>query len=319
MAVAKILLYYAFTPLADPDAIRLWQHILCQSLGLRGRIIVSPHGLNGTLGGELDACKAYVKATRQYPAFKDIDFKWSGGSGLDPDGASVDFPKLVVRAREELVSFGVPKEVRVDTGGVVGGGVHLSPQEVDQLVSSRDDVVFLDGRNRIEAELGRFEGAIVPGVDNTHDFIGELDSGAWDHLKDKPVITYCTGGIRCEKLSGFLRREGFDEVYQLDGGIVTYGKDPEVRGRDFEGLCYVFDERIGVEVNHTETRRIITRCRVCGTEEARYGNCRWPDCNEQIFVCPSCRESHGLFCGEICREAARAEGIPAAVPSADPA
>ena len=97
--------------------------------------------------------------------------------------------------------------------------------------------------------------------------------------------------------------EGFDQVYQLDGGIVKYGKDPEVRGRDFEGLCYVFDERVGVEVNHTETRRVISHCRYCATEEPRYGNCGLARCNEQIFVCPACREIHGLYCGESCRAA----------------
>lgn len=292
MAVAKILLYYVFTPLADPDAIRLWQHTLCKSLGLRGRIIVSPHGLNGTLGGELDACKAYVKATRQYPAFREIDFKWSQGSGLDDDGASLDFPKLVVRAREEIVSFGTPDEVRVEATGVVGGGVRLSPREVDALVAGRDDVVFFDGRNRIEAEVGRFEGAVVPDVDNTHDFIGELESGAWDHLKDKPVVTYCTGGIRCEVLSSLMVNRGFNEVYQIDGGIVRYAEEFGTSSH-WKGALTVFDGREVVTFSDDEP---ISRCHRCGTGAARLQNCSDPACRVRLVTCPGCGERERIAC-----------------------
>ncbi len=292
MAVAKILLYYVFTPLADPDAIRLWQHTLCQSLGLRGRIVVSPHGLNGTLGGELDACKAYVKATKQYPAFRDIDFKWSGGTGLDAAGASLDFPKLVVRARDEIVSFGTPEEVRVDAAGVVGGGVHLSPHEVDELVASRDDVVFLDGRNRVEAELGRFEGAVVPDVDNTHDFIRELDSGAWDHLKDKPVVTYCTGGIRCEVLSSLMVGRGFNEVYQIDGGVVRYA---EVNGTSshWKGALAVFDGREVITFSDDDP---ISSCHRCGTKVARLQNCSDLACRVRLVTCGECGARERIAC-----------------------
>ena len=172
MPVAKILLYYAFTPLADPDAIRLWQRDLAESLGLRGRLLISEHGLNGTLGGELGALKRYVRKTRDYPAFKHVDFKWSDGSGLDASGASLDLPKLSVKVRDEIVSFGAPGELRVDERGVVGGGTRLSPDELHELVATRgDEVVFLDGRNALEAQIGRFRDAIVPPVETTRDFV----------------------------------------------------------------------------------------------------------------------------------------------------
>ena len=122
MATAKILLYYAFTPLADPEAVRLWQRDLAESLGLRGRILLSEHGINGTLGGELKAMKRYVRKTKDYAPFKDIDFKWSEGTGLDETGDSLDFPRLSVKVRDEIVSFGAPGELAVDGDGVVGGG-----------------------------------------------------------------------------------------------------------------------------------------------------------------------------------------------------
>lgn len=292
MAVAKILLYYVFTPLADPEAIRLWQHALCWSLGLRGRIIVAPHGLNGTVGGELDACKAYVKATKQYPAFKNIDFKWSQGTGLAEDGSSLDFPKLTVRARDEIVSFGTPQELRVDEHGVVGGGEHLTPEQVDALVAQRDDVVFLDGRNRIEAELGRFEGAVVPDVDNTHDFIRELDAGSWDHLKDKPIISYCTGGVRCEVLSSLMKDRGFNEVYQIDGGIMRYAEEYGTSSH-WKGALTVFDGREVVTYSDDEP---ISRCHRCQTPVARLQNCSDPACRVRLVTCQDCGTSQRIAC-----------------------
>ena len=103
MSVGKILLYYCFTPLSDPTAIKLWQRDLCESLGLTGRILVSKHGINGTVGGDIDACKRYVKKTREYPAFKKMEFKWS-------EGSADDFPRLSVKDREEIVAFGAPDE-----------------------------------------------------------------------------------------------------------------------------------------------------------------------------------------------------------------
>ena len=170
--------------------------------------------------------------------------------------------------------------------------MHLSPQEVDQLVSSRDDVVFLDGRNRIEAELGRFEGAIVPGVDNTHDFIGELDSGAWDHLKDKPVITYCTGGIRCEVLSSLMVDRGFNEVYQVDGGIVRYA---EAFGTSslWKGALTVFDGREVITFSDDEP---ISTCHRCGTGVARLQNCSDPACRVRLVTCEGCGEREWIAC-----------------------
>ncbi len=145
MAIPKVVLFYAFRPLADPEALRLWQRDLCEGLGLRGRILLSPHGINATVGGDVTVLKTYVRKTREYAPFHDIDVKWSDGTRLDDGGRSLDFPRLVVKVREELVSFGVPDEVVVDAHGVVGGGARLRPEELDALVAERgDDVVLFD-------------------------------------------------------------------------------------------------------------------------------------------------------------------------------
>lgn len=300
MPVAKILLYYAFTPLADPDAVRLWQRDLAESLGLRGRILVSRDGLNGTLGGELRALKRYVRRTRDYPAFKHVDFKWSEGTGLDETGASLDFPKLSVKVRDEIVSFGAPGELKVDGDGVVGGGTRLTPDALHDLVSERgDEVVFFDGRNALEAGIGRFRDAIVPAAETTRDFVGLLDSGAYDHLKGRPVVTYCTGGVRCEVLSSLMANRGFGEVYQLDGGIVRYG---ERFGDDglWEGSLYVFDGRGSIDFS--DHAAVVGRCAGCDAPTNRTANCPDASCRAHFVVCESCvsigcREHAGALAG----------------------
>ncbi|WP_167137380.1 rhodanese-related sulfurtransferase [Diaminobutyricimonas sp. TR449] len=277
MATPKILLYYVFTPLADPEAIRLWQRDLCESLGLKGRILISKHGINGTVGGDIRAVKKYVRKTRDYAPFKDIDFKWSEGEGDD-------FPKLVVKVRDEIVSFGAPGELEVGDSGVVGGGRHLSPDELHELVAEKE-VIFFDGRNAFEAEIGRFEGAVVPDVATTRDFVAELDSGKYDHLKDQPVVTYCTGGIRCEVLSSLMVNRGFSEVYQLDGGIVRYGERFGDAGL-WQGSLYVFDGRQSVQFSPDAA--VLGRCVGCGAATSRMSNCVDPSCREQFVVCEDC-------------------------------
>jgi len=122
-AAQKIILYYGFTPLDDPDAIRLWQRTLCDMLSLKGRILISRHGINGTLGGTIEDLKRYIAATKDFSGFRGIDFKWS-------EGSADDFPRLRIRVRDEIVSFGAADELSVDRRGVVGGGVHLKPDDV---------------------------------------------------------------------------------------------------------------------------------------------------------------------------------------------
>ena len=168
MELQKIILYYGFAPIADPDAVRLWQRALCESLGLKGRILISKHGINGTLGGDMSALKKYIRQTKEYPGFSKIDFKWSEGDGTE-------FPRLRIRVRDELVAFMRPEELVVDENGVVGGGKHLKPHQVNKLVEERgDEVVFFDGRNAFEAKIGKFRDAVVPDVVTTRDFISEI-------------------------------------------------------------------------------------------------------------------------------------------------
>ncbi|MDR2997718.1 MAG: rhodanese-related sulfurtransferase, partial [Microbacterium sp.] len=230
---------------------------------------------------------------REHPAFKIADIKWSEGTGLDADGLSLDFPKLSVKVRDEIVSFGAPEELAVDEHGVVGGGARLTPDALHELMSERgEEVVFFDGRNALEAEIGRFKNAIVPDPETPRDFVGLLDSGAYDHLKGKPVVTYCTGGIRCEVLSSLMTSRGFGEVYQLEGGIVRYG---ERFGDDglWEGSLYVFDKRGSVDFS--DHAAVIGTCAGCGAPTSRTANCPDPSCRRQFVVCETC---DAVPCGE---------------------
>ncbi len=279
MEMPKIILYYGFAPVADPDALRLWQSALCESLNLRGRILISKHGINGTLGGEMNDLKKYVKKTREYPGFKEIDFKWADGTGDD-------FPRLSIKVRNELVTFGVPDEIKVDENGVVGGGKHLSPKQVHDLVEKRgEDVVFFDGRNAYEAKIGRFKNAVVPNVRTTKDFLREIESGKFDNLKDKPIVTYCTGGIRCEILSTVMKNRGFKEVYQIAGGIVRYGETFGNQGL-WEGSLYTFDGRM--KVDFEEGTKIIGECDLCGSPTNTFENCAEPSCHFLYLLCANC-------------------------------
>lgn len=280
VATPKIVLFYVFAPLPDPEAIRLWQQSVCEASGLRGRIIVSSHGINATVGGDIRDVKRYVRATRSYPAFKDADIKWSDGTGDD-------FPRLSVKVRPEIVTFGAAEELRLDDHGVVGTGVRLAPEQLHELVDRRgDEVVFLDGRNKIEAQIGRFRDAVVPDVTTTRDFLPLLESGALDHLKGRPVVTYCTGGVRCEVLSALMKARGFDEVYQLDGGIVRYGEQYGDSGL-WEGSLYVFDKRM--RIDFSPEAAVIGKCLRCGTPTSDVANLPDGDGRDLAVLCADCR------------------------------
>ncbi len=280
--IAKVLSFYRFTEVTDPEAVRLWQRELCRRLGLGGRIIVSVQGINGTVGGEVGALKQYLKATRELPVLAGLEGAWTDGTGND-------FPRLSVKVRPELVTFGVAPTISLTADGVAGTGVHLSPAEVHDLVDARgEDVVFFDGRNAWEAEVGRFSGAVVTGAETTADFVTELESGAYDALKDRPVVTYCTGGIRCEVLSSLMADRGFSEVYQIQGGILAYGA---AYGDDglWEGAVRVFDDR--EIITFSDRAATIGECVRCGNGTSRHADCPTPQCKARTLLCTACTQT----------------------------
>lgn len=188
--------------------------------------------------------------------------------------------------RDELVAFGSPGELIVDENGVVGAGKHLNPYEVHKLVEERgDEVVFFDARNAFEAKIGKFKDAVIPNTTTTKDFVGEIESGKYDHLKDKPIVTYCTGGIRCEILSSVMTKHGFNEVYQIEGGIARYGNKYGDDGL-WQGSLYTFDARMAIDFS--DKADVIGRCEKCESPTNKFYSCSEVSCYELILLCEAC-------------------------------
>jgi len=277
-----VLLYYCYTHIEDPAQFRDEHHQLCLDLGLLGRIIVAQEGLNGTVSGTPQACQQYMEIVSADPRFKDIDFK------VDKTPAHT-FQKINVRVKSEIVHSGLlhihPKN---------GTGIHLAPEEFKK-IKDDPDVVLLDMRSNYEHSVGKFKGALSFDIENFREFPEQLDQ--FEHLKDKKVITYCTGGVKCEKGSAYLLEKGFKNVYQLHGGIIKYGL--EAGGEDFEGKCYVFDNRVAIDVN-TVNPVVISKCFVCGTNSDRMVNCSNQICNNHVPICEPCGEKMQGACTQAC-------------------
>lgn len=271
-----ILLYYKYTPIADPQAMMREHKTLCNQLHLKGRIIIAHEGINGTVSGSQEATDQYMAIMHAMPAFADMEFKL----GNDDSPA---FPKMSIKVREEIVSLKAPIPVDMNMTGT-----YLEPDQLHEMLQNDPDIVIVDARNNYESKIGKFINAITPDIENFRDWpkaVEELKS-----LKDKKVVTYCTGGIRCEKASAYLRQKGFKNVYQLHGGIIKYiEKHPEF---GFDGHCYVFDKRISVKANDN----IISECEHCGVKTARYLNCIDDICHRQYICCEACDTKHQGYC-----------------------
>ena len=303
----QVLLYYNYTPIADAEAFSVTHKEFCDSLGLRGRILIGEEGINGTVSGSESACQAYMAWFAEDERFKDTEFK------IDPTDEHL-FPKLSVRYRQEIVALGLGDE---DLHPRDLTGRHLTPVEWREALKAGvpgEDYVLIDVRNDYESDLGHFRGALKPPLENFRDFPDWVRENLADK-KDKKILTYCTGGIRCEKFSGFLRQEGFEDVSQLHGGIIKYGKDEETKGELFDGLCYVFDKRISVEVNRTEDKRVVSCCAVTGESSVRYVNCALFSCNGRMILSEEGEAQFGRFCSDECKaRAAAGERASADVP-----
>ncbi len=276
----KIILFYKFVPVADPDMTMRWQRELCTRAGLKGRVIISKHGINGTLGGPIGGLKNYRKEMNISGTFKGIEYKWS-------DGSADDFPKLSIKVRDELVTL-APGE-KFD---VFNTGKGLRPKEWHKFLQENPDVPVLDGRNDYESKIGRFKGAITPKIKTFKEIKEQLKSLD----KNKPVATYCTGDIRCEYLSAYMKHKGFKDVYHLDGGIVKYGQEFGDDGL-WEGACYVFDNRM--KLKFSDKTKDIGQCVSCRNNTSDQVNCANLACNRQIVLCANC-SSNSLACSKDC-------------------
>ena len=284
----RVLLYYKYVPIEDPVTFAQEHLAACKELGLKGRILVSDEGINGTCSGTIEQTDAYMNMMKADERFADMVYKIDETEGHA-------FKKMHVRPKQEIVHLGLADDINPNELT----GQYLSPKEFFEQMQAEDTVV-IDARNDYEFDLGHFRGAIRPEIRNFRDLPDWMLENK-EMFEGKKVLTYCTGGLRCEKFSGWLVREGFEGVGQLHGGIATYAKDPEVRGQLWDGQMYVFDERIAVPINQVE-HVVVGKDHFTGEPCERYVNCANPDCNDKILCSEENEHKYLRSCSDECRE-----------------
>lgn len=284
----RILLFYKYVSIHNVQEICDWMMATCKGLDLKGRVILASEGINATLAGSLDATFVFIKIMNSHPLFKNIDFKDS------LEAADYEyFPRLRVVIKKEIVRMDVdPESVTARDAGK-----HLTPEQAHKLLENKpEDLVVLDGRNFYEARVGHFEGAIKPEIQYFRDFPEYINKNL-EQFKDKQVFMYCTGGIRCERASAYLKLKGVaKEVYQLKGGIHRYIE--KFPNGFFRGKNYVFDDRIEVGVNND----IVGTCDICQKPYDTYTNCLNASCNKHFICCPDCKEVLAETCSSECKK-----------------
>jgi UPF0176 protein len=273
----QILLFYKYVFIENPQEVRDWQAMLCKKYDLKGRLIVAHEGLNITLEGTLENTEAYIKELESDERFKNIHFKKSVGTGNA-------FPRLSIKVRDEIVSLHLGT-CDIDPNQVTGK--RLSPEELHAWIGEGREFYIVDMRNAYEHDIGQFKGSICPPMNNFRDLPMVVKSIS--HLKNKTVLTVCTGGVRCEKASGYLITQGFKDVYQLDGGIVSYME--KYPNEDFEGKLYVFDGRVAMGFYTDDPKHVIIgTCKVCSSASENIVDCRSQGCNGQFIICTDCEK-----------------------------
>ncbi len=284
----QVLLFYKYVTIEDPKAFADHFRARAAELGFRGRILISEEGINATLEGQTEKTEFFINELRQDPRFSDIKFKKSVGDGKT-------FPKLLVKVRNEIVGtrFSLAEaDPRVRTAP------HLAPEQLRSMYEANEDFVIIDMRNSFEFASGHFKNSIDPGMRASRDL--EKAVLKLEAYKDKKIVTVCTGGIRCEKMSAYLLNKGFTDVYQLEDGMHAYME--KYPGKDFLGTLYTFDDRVMMDFGGD--REIVGVCRLCKEKTERYLNCQNDDCHLHILVCAACAPTEKeVFCSMTCRMA----------------
>lgn len=284
----KTISFYRYVILSDPNSLRDRLYYDWEELGVLGRIYLAKEGINAQLSvpeHNFQALRDYLDGTEE---FKNVPFKIA----VEDDGHS--FLKLEIRVRHKIVADGLEDE----SFDVTDVGVHLSAEEFNRKLESSDTIV-VDVRNHYESEIGHFEGALLPQADTFREELPMIVELLKDQ-KEKEVLMYCTGGIRCEKASAYLRHHGFRYVYQLHGGIISYASEIKEKGLEskFRGKNFVFDKRL----QETIGSEIISECHQCGSTSARHINCANPACHILFIQCEACAEKFDDCCSKECQK-----------------
>ncbi len=275
--------FYKYVRISAPKKIQKDQIKLCNSLDIKGRILIGKEGINGSVCSLKSNVEKYKKFLKKNELFSDIEFN-------EQKTEKQAFRKLYISVRKEIVHFGVGIKLK-------NKGQFLTPKELKNLLDKKEDITLLDTRNDYEAKIGKFMNALTLKIKNFRDFPNEIKN--LEKLKNKKIVAYCTGGIRCEKATAFLKENGFKNVYQLKGGILKYGE--EFPDTYWEGKCFVFDDRLGIELNKNTAP--LNECVWCHKRCDDYINCHNLDCDKLFVCCWDCKDISNNSCSAECRNA----------------
>jgi UPF0176 protein len=258
------------------------QHLdFCNKLGIKGKILIAEEGINGSVSGTKEQTEKYKEELKKNKLFNNIKFK-------DNLSEAHPFRKTIVRIRKEIVTSGLKVNLE-------NKGAYISPKELNKLIAKNKDVILVDARNNYESKIGKFRNAIAPDIELFREF--KNIKTCLEKFKDKKIVTYCTGGVRCEKASALLRENGFNNVFQLEGGILNYiNQFPD---KHFEGRCFVFDNRISIPSGSKNNE--ISFCELCHVPSGRYINCRNVNCDKMFLCCEECSNYMEGACSKKCR------------------
>jgi UPF0176 protein len=289
----QVLLFYKYITVANPLALADAVRLKAGELGLKGRALIAEEGINMTFEGTIDATEAFVSFIQSDTRFADMQIKRSRGDGTS-------FPKLSVKVRNQIVGTRIPHS---EADPRIRTAPHLKPEELRSWYESGEDFVVVDMRNSYEFASGHFSNSIDPGMQNSRDLPAILPR--LEPLKNKKVLTVCTGGVRCESMAAYLLGKGFSNVYQLDGGIHSYME--KYPGKDFKGTLYTFDQRLVMDFGGE--REVVGVCGKCGSKTERYANCANTACHLHFLICLDCSpDERNAFCSAEC-EATRAHPV----------
>jgi UPF0176 protein len=270
------VLFYRYVTIEDPERLREREMAVLAVLSMKGRVIIATEGMNAIVEGTSESVEKYISHLMSDTRFKKTDFKVTETSGTL-------FPRLSVKVRSEIVTSHLPPEIdpRKDTG------THLKPATLHAWFEEGKDFELIDMRNDYEHAVGHFKGSHKSGMQNFKELpqaVQRLSS-----LKNKTVVTFCTGGVRCEKASAYLKSQGFTDVYQLEGGIHRYME--QYPGKDFHGTLYTFDGRITMDFGGE--REIVGTCVHCSASTEAYADCNVATCGNHFLACNACRDTEG--------------------------
>ncbi len=279
------LSFYKYHPIASPQQFRDQLYLHLAELNVLGRIYVAREGINGQISVPSVQMRAFKAQLDEIDFLRDVRLNIA----IEDDGKS--FYVLKIKLKNKIVADGITDPIDLSDGGK-----HIDAKAFNELTSGEDTVV-VDMRNHYESEVGHFEGAICPDVETFRESIQVVEDLLQPH-REKHIVMYCTGGIRCEKATAYFKKKGFEKLYQLDGGIIEYARKANALGipNKFRGKNFVFDERLGERISD----EVIAHCHQCGAECDTHVNCANDACHLLFIQCDACAQKYHRCCSEKC-------------------